>query len=159
MVWNKARDNTRVERFNDGGIEMKITVTKTEGDICGFEGCQGILEYVRQTSCSCHINPPCSACTDAPLVCGICEEEIETVFKMTSEKPWDIKIKTLADLDKTKIDSVSQSHPRGQMLVGVYPEGTTMKDIEKHIGYCASERNGRFEQLGGGIFKFIEYTD
>lgn len=44
-----------------------------EGDICGFEGCQGRLEWRRVRSCSCFISPPCSACVDAPLICDRCD--------------------------------------------------------------------------------------
>ena len=44
-----------------------------EGDACPTE-CGGRLERVQQGVCSCHINPPCNACMDAPLLCGNCGE-------------------------------------------------------------------------------------
>lgn len=37
----------------------------------------GRLEYRRKGDCCCHINPPCSACTNAPLFCDACEWETE----------------------------------------------------------------------------------
>ena len=46
-----------------------------EGEICNRDGCQGIMTYVKEGSCSCHINPPCSVCTDARLQCSECGEE------------------------------------------------------------------------------------
>lgn len=46
-----------------------------EGDNCP-EGCGGLLEY-RVDGCSCHVNPPCSACVEAPLVCEKCGAEVE----------------------------------------------------------------------------------
>ncbi len=42
-----------------------------EGDKC--EKCEtGRMEYPETEGCSCHINPPCSACTDKELVCSDC---------------------------------------------------------------------------------------
>lgn len=42
------------------------------GDQCPY--CSiGRLEYAEVENCSCHINPPCSACTDAELRCDYCE--------------------------------------------------------------------------------------
>ena len=63
--------------------KMKFTFANygvEEGDTCFREWCQGKLAYVRNRSCSCHINPPCSACVDAKLACTKCgfepEEEV-----------------------------------------------------------------------------------
>lgn len=47
-----------------------------EGDKCPC--CiDGSMRYIVE-DCSCHINPPCGACVDAPLQCKVCsyEEEI-----------------------------------------------------------------------------------
>lgn len=38
---------------------------------------EGDLEYIRDDSCSCHINPPCGACVDAVLGCPECGWEQE----------------------------------------------------------------------------------
>lgn len=47
--------------------------TGTEEDnICGVEGCTGVLGYEPVENCSCHINPPCGNCEDNPLVCLEC---------------------------------------------------------------------------------------
>jgi hypothetical protein len=42
------------------------------GDVCGRDGCTGVLETKRVRDCYCHISPPCSACVEAPLVCEEC---------------------------------------------------------------------------------------
>ncbi len=47
-----------------------------EAEICNRDGCAGIMEYIREYDCRCHISPPCFACTDAPLTCSICFEKI-----------------------------------------------------------------------------------
>lgn len=43
-----------------------------EGDVCGRDGCLGVLEIEQPDNCSCHINPPCEACTNVKLVCPEC---------------------------------------------------------------------------------------
>lgn len=48
------------------------TTKAEEGDYCAYDDCTGKYEFVNQEPCSCHINPPCSACVDAPLVCNKC---------------------------------------------------------------------------------------
>lgn len=45
-----------------------------EGDKCP-ECEQGELYFRRVEPCRCHISPPCSACTNAPLVCDNCEHK------------------------------------------------------------------------------------
>jgi hypothetical protein len=50
---------------------------KHEGDTCnridGTNGlCKGVLRCQEPVNCSCHINPPCGACTDAKLECPDC---------------------------------------------------------------------------------------
>lgn len=49
-----------------------------EGDNCQFEDCDGKMGYEPVVNCSCHINPPCGACVDNPLVCLTCGWEDET---------------------------------------------------------------------------------
>jgi hypothetical protein len=50
---------------------------KQEGDICGIDGCTGILAYEKAGECTCHISPPCSACVNANLTCPECGEWFE----------------------------------------------------------------------------------
>lgn len=48
-----------------------------EGDKCPTYKCIGELVFKEVENCSCHINPPCSACVDNPLVCLDCNFEEE----------------------------------------------------------------------------------
>ena len=48
-----------------------------EGDKCTALLCPGVLEWAEVEGCGCHINPPCNACVDNPLVCGECGQEYE----------------------------------------------------------------------------------
>jgi hypothetical protein len=46
-----------------------------EGDQCPEPACTGILRYIPQKECQCHLFPPCSSCVDAPLKCPNCDYE------------------------------------------------------------------------------------
>jgi len=50
-----------------------------EGDNCPLEGCDGVIILPSVENCSCHINPPCSACVNNKMICATCgyEEEEE----------------------------------------------------------------------------------
>jgi len=43
-----------------------------EGDKCSCTNCMGLMGYDRVENCSCHLNPPCNACYNNPLVCLDC---------------------------------------------------------------------------------------
>lgn len=50
-----------------------------EGDKCPKFGpsCCGRMKIKSTENCSCHINPPCSGCVSAGLVCDDCGHEVE----------------------------------------------------------------------------------
>ncbi len=119
----------------------------------------GKLTYPPVENCSCHLSAPCSACVDNKLACDICgfqpdEPEYKDVpitegLSMREYKP--------RPLDNTKIDYRTKSHSSSSMIKeGVYPEGTTMEQVREVVN---GTFGGRFEQFGGGKFKFIAYTD
>lgn len=47
-----------------------------EGDVCNRSGCSGVLIPEESKNCSCHINPPCSSCTDCKIYCPMCLEVV-----------------------------------------------------------------------------------
>lgn len=49
-----------------------VEETYEPGDACPESGCPGKLQEADPVNCSCHIAPPCSACTDAGYECGTC---------------------------------------------------------------------------------------
>jgi hypothetical protein len=66
----------------------------TKGEICNRNGCDGIIEHERDGGCSCHINPPCSYCTDDGAYCPKCGWDNEyipqpqtTIIPIRYEKP------------------------------------------------------------------------
>jgi hypothetical protein len=130
-----------------------------ESDRCPEGGCNGNFEYIREKSCSCHINPPCSACVDAPLTCNKCghipdeppykDVPVHPGIAMREYKP--------RPLDKTKIDYRSKMHTGSSMIKeGIYPDDTTQKEVEAVV---KGTFGGRFTRFGNGQFTYIAYTD
>jgi len=52
-----------------------INIFVEEGDDCPI--CPGTMGFEPVENCSCHVNPPCSACVDNPLVCLDCGWSLE----------------------------------------------------------------------------------
>jgi hypothetical protein len=138
-----------------------------EGEVCGRAACVGVIDRHEVEKCSCHISPPCSACVDTQNFCPECDwEEADEpeapVTANTAPAPdysamW--KPRTLADLDRTRIDWISKSHSSCSMIKeGVFPIGTPVEDVRKAVN---GTFGGSFEYLDEdhGNFKFIAYTD
>ena len=53
-----------------------------EGHICGRgDACPGVLETAEVEDCSCHIDPPCSACTTDRTFCPECGWQAEELVE------------------------------------------------------------------------------
>ena len=134
----------------------------SEGDICARRGCSGVIEMHPVEGCSCHIHPPCIACTASRNHCPVCgyEEAEEAVINdhvVSVDKTGNYLTWAYRPLDATKIDWLNKSHSNASMIKeGVYPDGTTMKDVEDVV---RGTFGGRFEHFGRGEFKYIAYTD
>jgi len=132
-----------------------------EGDICP-ECKKGMLEYRRVEQCTCHINPPCSACVSAPLICNKCdfepeEDDYRDIPISIGNPSLYIREYKPKPLDNTKIDYRSHPHTASSMIKeGVYPKGNLMEDVRKVVD---GSFGGRFEYFENGKFKFIAYTD
>lgn len=131
-----------------------------EGEICNRKGCKGVIQETEKGQCSCHINPPCSACTEPRGYCVICGWDAATEERnrlKPNYNPDYFKVITVADLDKSKINWILKSHTHfSQICEGVYPEGTTLEEVREKV---KGTFGGRFEHFGGGTFKYIAYTD
>ena len=54
-------------------MEINKNIGIYQGDTCNRDGCTGTIQRrERQESCSCHINPPCGACTTPREYCDTC---------------------------------------------------------------------------------------
>lgn len=140
-----------------------------EGAICRRDGCQGVIEIEPVENCSCHISPPCSACTAPRAFCPECDwherDEPEPEAKPPTQAEvdqwaaWRAEQERLAKapLDNTKVSWRDKPHSSCSMIKeGVYPEGMTMEQVRKEVD---GTFGGRFKHFGGGTFKFIAYTD
>jgi hypothetical protein len=135
-----------------------------EGDTCGRKGCVGVLAEHEVENCSCHIAPPCSACTAPREYCPECgwQAKDDTVmaegaitlgwgFARVERKP--------RVLDRSKIDYVKGMHSSSSMKVtGVFPPGTTKAEV---LELVEGTFGGRFERFNPetGDFTYIAYTD
>lgn len=137
-----------------------------KGDLCNRNKCKGIIdEYETDTCCSCHINPPCSHCTEDRNYCPVCDWQgkddyiqhmngfvIHTDSKTHNHNSWKRR-----ELDNSKIDYHILSHTNSsQICEGVYPEGTTREDVLEQV---KGTFGGRFKHFGNGKFKYVAYTD
>lgn len=130
-----------------------------EGDKCPKSGCGGVLDFIREKACSCHINPPCSACTDAELGCEKCgfKDESEPEKYVSAGPGISMRVNKPKPLDNTKVDYRCKSNSNSSMIKeGVYPEGMSREEVEAVV---KGTFGGRFSHFGGGKFKYIAYTD
>lgn len=139
------------------------------GSVCNRNGCFGvIIEVERREGCSCHINPPCGACTEPREECPECDWRMvdeETTFN-------DFKVGPVKDdgawthyrprpLDPNKIDWRSKSHTNASMIKeGVYPQsGDDIADRRAVEEVVRGTFGGRFNKFGKGVFEYVAYTD
>lgn len=135
-----------------------------EDETCGRRNCDGVIKERAVENCSCHIAPPCGACTEARGYCEKCNwdagddmvmnDYVVNVDRATGNyRFWEPR-----PLDATKIDWRSLSHTNFSMIKeGVYPPGTTSEQVLAAIGQGTF--GGRFEYFCNGKFKYIAYTD
>lgn len=135
-----------------------------DGQRCNRNGCEGVIIIHREEGCSCHINPPCSACTNSVFACPACGWEDEGAHPvllgegttyLTNFGIW--KEPVVRHIDPSKIDYIAKSHTGSSMIKeGVYPDWATREQVEEKV---KGTFGGRFERFGGGKFKYIAYTD
>ena len=139
------------------------TFGNLEGEVCWRDGCQGVIKEHKVENCSCHINPPCGACTTPREYCLECGWEAKdedfrdyAIRCDLDTGVWFAPIKE-HPLDPRKIDWRGKAHSGCSMIKeGVYPEGTTLEQVLKEV---EGTFGGHFESFGNGKFKYIAYTD
>ena len=121
--------------------------------------------------CSCHISPPCSACTSAPLICDKCGHtqeapELHTPVPTESDKAFMAIYQNKSKSWKEQLDDLPAGvfgfirHPSddgwGMTVRGKYPNGMTGEEILKK---CGIDKYGcpHFYELLNGKFMFT-YT-
>jgi hypothetical protein len=134
-----------------------------EGDECSRNGCKGVIAIHPVENCSCHISPPCSACTSPRGFCPVCGWEecddmvINDYVVNVDHKTGVYRTWTERPLNTSKIDWRSYSHTNSSMIKrGCYPDGVTSKEVEKEV---RGTFGGRFNYFDNGKFEYIAYTD
>ena len=133
-----------------------------EGSTCNRDGCTGVIAMHRSENCSCHISPPCGSCTAPRGFCPECEwqekdDPLGIMEVTTIYLPWGGVDRKKRILDPSKIDYRIEAHSNSsQLCIGVYPEGTTSKEVEARV---KGTFGGRFNKFGNGHFEYVAYTD
>lgn len=141
-----------------------------EGEVCRRNGCDGVIRVARPEGCSCHIDPPCSACTEPREYCPDCDwcaTDDEVAFNGFLVRPSNPKGAWSSyrprPLDSSRIDWHSSSHTNSSMVKdGVFPFGTTKAEVENKVRGTFGGRFERFyegSEVRHGSFKYIAYTD
>ena len=52
--------------------EIKVEYGTYDGEVCNRDNCKGVIDLYPPINCSCHINPPCPACTNPQFYCPEC---------------------------------------------------------------------------------------
>lgn len=156
--------------------QMNIEPGIIKDEKCNRNGCNGvIIEHETDTSCSCHINPPCSHCTEDRNYCPVCgwegaDDYIEPVVTDTQKEYYKKQNEELAvqkdlfykkyrgEIPADKLEIRSESHTHFSMKkIGVFAKGTEtqLTLLPKVTGTFG----GRFEIFNDFSFSFIAYTD
>ena len=142
-----------------------IEIGLTEGDVCNRKGCEGVMrDQETDTCCSCHINPPCSHCTDAIFECEECGEETEIPESgWTGTKPIaPVKYKSLEErfneLEDGKFDYVTIPGRYYWMEYwGKMSPEMTRTDVVSKFNTCFGYR--WIKHPSNGVFHIKVYTD
>ena len=159
---------------------MKGEIGCLEGEVCGRNGCTGIIEEKDiDGSCSCHINPPCSYCEQAKEYCPECEwdakeeqeaeehaawqaEMAKTPERKAAERRyWElVRIKhPVRRFDPNNLNYRIRSHTNAsQICEGWFPSRMSKEDVRKQVN---GTFGGRFESFDTNTqtFRFVAYTD
>lgn len=165
--------------------EAKINEGVEKDEMCNREGCIGIIaEHDTETSCSCHINPPCSHCETDRCYCPVCGysggEKQKAAIKNSSDaithkqrEQWNAENKRWAEqrdlfykkyrgevpVEKLEIRIETHTH-FSQKVIGIFPIGTEnyASLYSKVKGTFGGRWNCHINETSYR-FEFIAYTD
>lgn len=151
-----------------------------KGDACNRNGCKGVIEEREKDGCcSCHINPPCSYCTEPNFFCNTCGWDAKEEQAEYDKAQLEIDSKNKAyyaeelrkyqeardlfykkyrgELEAIKFEYLKEPHTHFSMRVlGVYPKGFDLSTVaHKYTGTFG----GRFLKKTETSFEYIAYTD
>lgn len=161
---------------------MGMEIGYAKGEFCNREGCKGIIdEYPKEGGCSCHINTPCSYCTEETGYCPKCgwdaKEEyflyedarlaaitpdmiakFEKELKQRQEKEELFNKRFWGKEEAPELEMRHKGHTHfSQIIEGVFPLGTETR--ESILPKVRGPFGGRFEIFDNFRFRYIAYTD
>lgn len=141
-----------------------------EGETCNRNDCLGVMERIdTDSSCSCHIAPPCSHCVDACYICSECGFETEPPEPVSYSKTKNGGIPDEYQRKKTdreRFDEIPNGVFKYVTIPGTYyfmtywgkfPEGWGRRDILEKFNTCFGYKWIKFPE--DGEFKLKVYTD
>lgn len=147
-----------------------------KGEKCNRNGCAGIIqEHETDNQCSCHINPPCSYCTEDRNYCPECDwqakdDYAEPVISDEQRESWrkaneewqerrDSFYKKYNGTEPiTELEIRCEPHTHfSQIQKGIFPEGTQTQ--ESLLPKIKGTFGGRFSLWGKNKFEYVAYTD
>ncbi|WP_137279257.1 hypothetical protein [Pseudomonas rhizoryzae] len=135
-----------------------------EGDICGRDGCQGLIKDHPVDGCTCFICAPCSACTAERGYCPHCGWEAaddplirRDMGPISLGAGFAFVEPVRRVLDPSKVDFVIKLHTASSMIKeGVYPPHMSRQEVEEKV---RGTFGGRFNKFKDGFFEYVAYTD
>ena len=148
------------------------------GEVCNRNNCKGIIAVEEPDgSCSCHINPPCSYCTNKDHYCELCGwshleeyqakekeyikryearwEEENRLYEERENLFWQ---KYRGEVPVEKYETRVKSHTHfSQEVYGVFPPGTENRETIRTKWMVPLEEDSKGLQTIP--FVFIAYTD
>lgn len=161
-----------------------ISVGYEKGEVCNRDSCKGVIEeHEKEGGCSCHINPPCSYCTEPNAYCETCgwdaaeeQREYDKYQREAQEKSrayctqWLKELSEARDLfykkysgeiPAEKLEIRVETHTHFTMkVVGVFPKGS--ETYASLLPKVQGTFGGRFTSLineSSYRFEYIAYTD
>jgi len=153
--------------INDSDGEIGLV----SGEKCNRDGCNGIMHEIDDdSSCSCHICPPCSHCVDVRFQCDECGYETETpsYSEINSKEAstigipdyfrWKSTEEKFNELKDNEFGYVTICGKYYWMEAkGKYPEGMTTEEILSKFNTCFGYK--WLKAPCNGQFHLKYYTD
>lgn len=116
-----------------------------EGNPCPCADCPGTLYYPKADNCSCHINPPCSACMDVVLACS--EADRRKAMNLTDLTKWVEEVHELNPGAQVRLRPWGLGS-RGLHIEVTWRVGFELKGLQRSISLECLENTEEVAHLG-----------
>lgn len=100
-------------------------------ECCG----QPMVKYIDDdVSCSCHLNAPCSKCTDDRMICEICGEINTPIYQKSTNMPAKVSWAFDKPIEKDGVTYKIERSGAWTVAKGIYASGKTQNEIKNILG-------------------------